>query len=177
MPPPSITLPVGRQLRVPLYPREATSLGEELSVLERDGVVWYFHYDKPMFSHASSDLKSFRMITSTFCDHGQCKLVDVERAFGVSSISVKRALKQYREQGVSSFFDKHPVIAVKPRVLTQERVQEVQSLLDEGLLPREIGERLGIKADTIRRAITSGRLHRPEKKGGRQIRRRIGLQS
>lgn len=170
MPPPPPAPPICRQLRVPLFPREAKPLGEEMSVVERDGSVWYFHFDRPVFSHATSDLASFRMFTSTLCDHGHCKLVDVERTFSVSAISVKRALKQYREQGVGSFFAPRAVVESQPRVLTEERSQEVQLLLDAGLAPRAIGERLGIKADTIRRAILAGRLHRP-KKGGCQISR------
>ena len=108
----------------------------------------------------------FRMFTSTLCDKDSCRLVDVERAFNVTSISVKRALKQYRTEGPESFFrSKH--VGSKPRVLRGEVHQKVQDLLDAGLSPREIDDQLGVKADTIRRAIQGGRLHRP-KKGGLQ---------
>ena len=165
MPPPPPAPPISRQLRVPLFPREAKRLGEHMSVLLKDSVVWYYHYDLPVFSHAESDLASFRMFTSTLCDNGRCKLVDVEQTFSVSAISVKRALKQLREQGPKSFFAPRTTWEVKPRVLTEDRLQEVQSLLDLGMAPRAIGERLTLKADTIRRAIKDGRLHRP-KKGG-----------
>lgn len=146
-------------------------LGERVSVVKRDGVVWYFHFDMPIFSHAEEDRGSFRMITSSLCDKAQCKLVDVERAFGVTPISVKRALKQYREEGHRSFFITKQLGATKPRVLTPERLPEVQALLDEGLSPRAIQDRLGIKADTIRNAIEKGRLHRP-KKGAASTRRK-----
>ena len=106
MPPPSPPQPplTGRQLHLPIFPAESQMLGERLAVVERDGVVWYFHYDMPVFSHAADDLASFRMFTSSLCDKGQCKLVDVERAFSVTAISVKRALKQYRAHGAKSFF-------------------------------------------------------------------------
>jgi len=53
----------------------------------------YFHQGMPMGSHAEDDHASFRMQTSMLCDSGACKLVEVELAFGVTAISVKRALK------------------------------------------------------------------------------------
>jgi len=143
-------------------------LGERVAVTLRDGVVWYFHYDMPVFSHSVDDLASFRMFTSSLCDKAQCRLVDVERAFGVTAISVKRALKQYRADGPQSFFvSKRPVVV--PRILKGEMLVRVQSLLDEGHPPRAIEDRLGIKADTIRNAIEDGRLHRPKKGASRSL--------
>lgn len=133
-------------------------------MVRRDGVVWYFHYDMPVFSHAESDLASFRMFTSSLCDKDQCKLVEVERAFKVTAISVKRALKQYREEGPQSFFVSKRQTVV-PRVLKGETLSAVQALLDAGHPPRAIEDRLGVKADTIRNAIEDGRLHRTEKGG------------
>lgn len=144
-------------------------LGERVAVVERGGVVWYFHYDMPVFSHAVSDLASFRMFTSSLCDKGQCKLVEVERVFGVTAISVKRALKQYRSDGPQSFFSARRPLVV-PRVLKGEMHAQVQALLDAGHPPRAIEDQLGVKADTIRNAIDDGRLHRP-KKGALPIRR------
>jgi hypothetical protein len=164
MPPPSPPQPplTGRQLHLPIFPAECQMLGERLAVVERDGVVWYFHYDMPVFSHAADDLASFRMFTSSLCDKGQCKLVDVERAFSVTAISVKRALKQYRAHGAKSFFvSRRPTVV--PRVLKGELLQQVQALLDADHPPRAIEDRLGVKADTIRNAIEDGRLHRPKK--------------
>ena len=154
----------GQQLHAPIFPAASCYLGERIAVVKRNGVVWYFHFDMPLFSHAEDDLASFRMFTSSLCDKRQCKLVEVERAFKVSAISVKRALKQYRTEGPQSFFvSKRPTVV--PRVLKGERRAQVQALLDEGHLPRAIEDRLGVKADTIRNAIEDGRLHR-SKKGG-----------
>jgi hypothetical protein len=164
MPPPDPPPPPahGRQLHVPIFPAESVFLGDRLTVVKREGSVWYFHYDMPVFSHPETDLASFRFFTSSLCDNGQCKLVDIERAFGVSAISVKRALKQFRADGGKSFFvSRRP--KVRPRVLTEDKRQEIQKLLDEGLPPGAIGDRLNIKADTIRNAIEDGRLHRPKK--------------
>jgi hypothetical protein len=137
-------------------------LGDRIAVVKREGVVWYFNYDMPIYSHDEHDLASFRMITSSLCDKGHCKLVVIERVFKVTAISVKRALKQYRKQGIKSFYiSKRP--KVMPRVLHGEVLQQVQELLDAELTPRAIEDKIGIKADTIRNAIEDGRLHRSKK--------------
>lgn len=152
-----------RQLQLPIFPSDATSLGSHYSVMQRDEQVWYFLYDMPVFSHAVDDLASFRMYTSSLCDQGHCKLVEVERAFNVSAISVKRALKQFREKGVASFFVKKAPLR-KPRVFDEATTKKVQDLLNQGRSPVQIEELTGIKADTIRRAISAGRLQRNTKK-------------
>lgn len=118
-----------------------------------------------MGSHAKDDQASFRMLTSMLCDSGACKLIEVERAFSVSAISVKRALKLYRAEGARAFFEKKRVVRGAP-VMTPERLAEIQSLLNEGLSCRQIAVRLDLKRDTIYRAIKDGRLHQPAQKGG-----------
>lgn len=152
-----------RQLHLPIFPSDAVSLGSHHSVMQREDQVWYFLYDMPVFSHGVDDIASFRMYTSSLCDQGHCKLVEVERAFNVSAISVKRALKQFREEGVGSFFVKKAP-ASKARVFDSATLKKVQDMLDQGLSPARIAELTGIKADTTRRAILSGRLHRNTKK-------------
>jgi hypothetical protein len=133
-----------------------------LSYQKRDGSLYYFHGAFPVFTHAADDRKSFRMITSQFVVTGRCKQVDIVRAFGVSIISVKRAVKKYRDGGVEAFFK-------TPRqrgasVLTKEVLAQAQALLNEGFSRAEISERLNIKRDTFNKAIRSGRLVEPLKK-------------
>jgi len=131
--------------------------------MQRDGSVWYFLYDMPVFSHPIDDIASFRMFTSSLCDQGHCKLVEIERVFNVSAISVKRSLKQFREKGIESFFVKNKPVR-KARVFDEATTAQVQALLDEGLSPAQIEEKTAIKADTTRRAISAGRLSRSSKK-------------
>ena len=88
--------PCGRQLRLPRYQDEPLHVSDAVSVVRRDGIVWWFHQGMPLGSHAETDVAAFRHQSSMLCDGGACKLVEIERAFGVSAISVKRALKQYR---------------------------------------------------------------------------------
>ncbi|RJP27586.1 MAG: helix-turn-helix domain-containing protein [Candidatus Omnitrophota bacterium] len=75
-----------------------------LSFQKREGMIYYFHGSFPVFCHAEKDRKSFRMFTSQLVVNGNCRQVDIIPAFGVSAISVKRAVKKYREGGTAAFY-------------------------------------------------------------------------
>ncbi len=150
------------QMILPIFPEGTTKITEDLTFEMRDGRVTYFHGLMPVFSHAADDIRSFRMITSQFCAIGNAKQVEIARAFGVPIITVKRGVKLYREKGTAGFFARRSTRG--PRVLTEEVMAEVQQKLDEGLHPSTVSDQLGLKRDTVRKAIRSGRLHRPSKK-------------
>jgi hypothetical protein len=150
------------QMILPIFPKGTTHITTELTFEKRDGRVTYFHGLLPVFTHDAEDIKSFRMITAQFCINGSAKLVEIERAFGVPANSVKRAVKLYREKGPKGFFA--PRKARGAAVLTPPVLAEAQEKLDEGMEPPEIADKLGIKRDTLRKAILHGRLHRPSKK-------------
>jgi hypothetical protein len=91
------------QLHLPMFPNGVTQITDELAFGKKDGP------HLPVFSHAENDMATFRMITSQFCVHGRAKQSDIIRAFGVTSISVKRSVKTYREKGPKGFYaPRHP---------------------------------------------------------------------
>ena len=141
---------------------EEGNITDLLSYQKNEGSVYYFHGGFPIFSHAESDQKSFRLITSQFIVNGQCKQVDIVRAFGVSEISVKRSVKKYREGGVEAFFQTSRKRG--PHVLTPEVLRQAQEFLNQGISRPEVAQRLEIKRDTLNKAIQSGRLVEPLKK-------------
>jgi transposase-like protein len=150
------------QMQLPIFPNGVELITPELAFEKKDGEVTYFNGHMPVFRHAEKDLASFRMITAQFCANGNAKQAEICRAFGVTPISVKRAVKRFREQGPAGFFAKR-----KPRgptVLTPEVLAAAQGLLDEGLETTEVAQRLGVKRDTLAKAIGAGRLHKPKKK-------------
>jgi hypothetical protein len=49
-------------------------------------------------THDESDNASFKMITAQFYANGYVKKMDIVRAFGVTPISVQRAVKLYKEE-------------------------------------------------------------------------------
>jgi hypothetical protein len=89
---------------------DALHVSDVVSVVKRDGTVWHFHQGMPMGSHVEADRASFLFQTSMLCDSGACKPVEIERFFGFSKISVKRALMQYRAGGAKSFFAKQRAV-------------------------------------------------------------------
>ena len=150
------------QALLPLFPPGATHISELLSFEKREGKVYYFHGCLPVFAHAEEDRASFRMFTSQLVVNGNCKQVEIVKAFGVSTISVKRWVKKYRERGPSAFFTAPP--PRKPRVLTKEVMQQAQEKLSEGMPRSEVAKEMGLKADTLSKAIRVGRLAEPVKK-------------
>ena len=81
------------QLHLPMFPAGVTPITDELAFERRDGKIAYFNGQIAVFVHAEDDVATFRMITSQFCANGHARQCDIIRAFGVTSISVKRAVK------------------------------------------------------------------------------------
>ena len=81
------------------------------------------------------------------------------RAFGVSKNSVIRSVNTYRAGGVKAFYA--PRATRGASVMTPEVTAQAQQLLGAGWSPREVAEHLGLKLDTLRKAIQQGRLAKP----------------
>lgn len=141
------------QMQLPIFPEGTNNLSQSLGFIKQDGQVTYVYGHLPVFSHAVDDVRSFNMITSQFVVNGSVKQVDIVRAFGVTSISVKRAVKKYREQGPSGFYAK--LKRGGATVLTKPVLKEAQSYLDEGYCAKEISEKMNIKQNTLEKAIRS----------------------
>ena len=150
------------QIQLPLYPHGVTPITPLLSFASEKGRITYFNGSMPVFHHDEDDLASFRMITAQFCENGNTKQMDIVRAFGISKISVKRAVKRYREEGPKGFYAERKVRG--PAVLTPPALEQAQQLLDEGIEVPEVADQLGIKRDTLTKAVRAGRLHKPSKK-------------
>lgn len=147
---------------LPLFPADVTEINEVVSFAKRAGTVYYFNGPMPVFSHAESDRASFRMYTSQLVVHGNCTQAEIVRALGISAISMKRYVKQYRQEGTLGFFKARA--ARQPRVLTAAVCQQAQALLQAGQARPAVAQALGIKSDTLRKAIQAGRLVEPLKK-------------
>ena len=145
------------QMVLPIFPEGMTMITPVLGFEKRDGQVYYFHGSIPIFTHAENDVKSFRMFASQLAVNGNCKQMDIVRAFGIPPITMKRCVKLYREKGPSGFFEKRKSVK-QPRVFTPEVLAKAQALLDQGKTRQEVAEELQIKPDTFYRAIHSGKL-------------------
>ena len=150
------------QLQLPFFPDGVTHITNQLAFRRQDGQVTYFNGHMPVFSHAETDIATFRMITSQFCVTGHVKQSDIIRTFGVTSISVKRSVKIYREKGPKGFYA--PRVTRGPAVLVEDVVSEIEGRLAGGATPAEVAEALGVKLNTIQKAMREGRIRSPIKK-------------
>jgi hypothetical protein len=150
------------QMMLPIFPEDAVYLTPELAVQKRNGRVFSFNGSMAVFNHAENDLRTFRMITSQFCCDGIVTQAAVARVFKIPEITVKRAAKLYREKGTQGFYEKRKTRGAA--VLTDDVIKKAQSLLDERREIAVVADELGIKRNTLTKAVAAGRLHVVEKK-------------
>jgi len=150
------------QMQFPFFPEGVTHITPQLAFSKQAGRITYFNGDMPVFIHDVEDIDSFRMITAQFCVTGATKQIEIIRAFGISKISIKRAVKLYREEGVKGFYAQRKTRGAA--VLTPPVLEQAQQLLDEGGETPDVADRLGIKRDTLSKAVRAGRLHQRAKK-------------
>ncbi len=148
------------QLILPFIAPGATPINQVLSVVCEDDTWTYFYGGNPVYTHQASDKKMFRFITSQLVVSGICKQVDIINCFGVSKNNVLRSANKLRNEGGEAFF--------KPwkrrkggTIFTPEVLEKAQALLNQGTPRKETAQQLGIKSDTLRKAISDGRLHEP----------------
>jgi hypothetical protein len=146
------------QIQLPIFPAGCTAITSDLAFECREGQVFYFNGQMPVFSHAADDVASFRLFTSQLIVNGSATQAQVSRAFGVPLVTVKRMCKKLREDGAKGFFAPRP--PAKGHKLTPELLIEAQALLDEGRSIPDIGAALGVLPNTLHKAISYGRLQK-----------------
>jgi transposase len=111
----------------------------------------------PIGRHPPGNRRMFQVLTSQLIDAEASTQAEVIRAFGVPKASVARAVRRYREGGIAAFFG--------PRrgrrggtVLTPDVLDEAQRLLNDGCEAAGVAEELGVKPNTLGKALRDGRL-------------------
>ena len=150
------------QVQLPIFPEGVTHITPELAFKKEGGKVVYLNGSMPVFVHDEKDIRTFRMITSQFCVNGNAKQSEMASAFGIPLISVKRAVKLYRDRGPEGFYA--PRRTRGAAVLTPPVLEQAQQKLDEGLSVAEVADALEIKRNTLGKAVRAGRLHLAAKK-------------
>jgi hypothetical protein len=145
------------QLQLPIFPRNTQMVSDQLGVYQTDGLVQYIVNGLPVYSHGTSDLNSFRYITSNFIHQGLCRKVDVQRAFCISEDSVGRSYKKFVEGGADGFFGADARKG-KAHKLTGELRKRIQCKLDKGQSNYSIAKEEGVAESAIRYGIKQGYL-------------------
>ena len=150
------------QIQLPFFPEEITLINPTVGFIKKDHSVYYFNGSMPIFQHHEKDYASFRMITSQMAVMGVVRQAEIARAFGVTTISVKRWVKRYREEGASGFYKERGKRG--STVLTSDVIKLIEARLQDGEEVQEIAESMSIKAGTIGKAIRQGRIRGTKKK-------------
>jgi len=140
------------QLSLPIFPREAKLINEQVGVYEHDGLVQYIVNGLPVYCHANDNLNAFRFITSNFIHQGLCRKVDIERCFGITEDSVSRAYKKFITKGEAGFFGDDARRGHAHKIMGERR-QRIQSKLDKGQSVNSIAKEEGVRESAIRYAI------------------------
>ncbi len=149
------------QLHLPIFPDATQPINSKIGVYTKEGMVYYFNGSMPFAQHGIDNIAEFKATTSLLIDLKLVKQVEICKAFKVTKESVKRWVKRYRKEGAGTFYQPK-----KKRkggtVLTEAVLARVQSHLNQNKSTSEIEKLEGVKADTIRKAINSGRLTKME---------------
>lgn len=119
------------QLLLPTLLPGETFINSLVRVLN-DDIQWiYFFGEYPIYSHAASDQRMFRLTIAQLIESKVCRQKDIIDAFKISKSSVIRAQNKLRYEGPDAFF-----IDRRGRkggnVLTPDKLNQAQELLDQG---------------------------------------------
>ena len=147
------------QTAFPFFPEGVTQITALLAFRKQDGQITYFNGAMPVFTHQADDMDSFRMITAQFCVNGNAK----------QATSCARSGDQdQREAGREALSRARPerllptAQAARAGGVDRAVLAEAQGLFDEGLETSEVADQLGVKRDTLSKAVRAGRVHKPQ---------------
>ena len=144
------------QVQLPMFPAGSVEINRDLACRTEGDKVVYFNGHLPVFTHARTDLASFRLFTSQLIMEGGATQGHIAKAFGVPLVAIKRATKIFRERGAAGFF------VLPPRregtKLDAAKLEQARGLLREGRRLVEVSQQTGVLVDTLRKAIAAGRL-------------------
>jgi len=144
-----------------LKPQGATFINEQVCVIPENEKWVYYVSLCPVYSHAEADRDHFRLVIAQLIDSGACRHHEIISTFGLTRNRVCRAVKQLRERGVKSFFEKRRTRTGGTQ-LTVKNISEGQRLLDRGMSRQDVADELNVNKDALRKAINDGRLSEPD---------------
>ena len=157
------------QVQLPVFPAGSVEINRDLACRTEGDQVIYYNGHLPVFTHAKSDLASFRLFTSQLIVQGSATQGHVAKAFGVPLVAIKRATKLYRERGAAGFFV--PKARREGSRLNAQTLEQAGALLVQGHPLTVVSRQTGVLTDTLRKAIGAGRLPAVKKTKARAARR------
>jgi len=151
------------QTTLPIYPASTIFINSSLGVCQEDGIVTYISNALPIYSHASTDYKTFRFITAKLVLLGRCSQKEISDCFCVSYDSVKRSVRKLKKTSDSGFFTEENRHGNAYK-LTPEKLERMQKSLDAGKSNIAIAQIENISEGSVRYAIKKGMLKKTSQK-------------
>jgi transposase len=151
------------QTILPIYPVSTIFINSTLGVWHKDGIVTYISNALPIYSHASTDYKTFRFITAKLVLLGRCSQKEISDCFCVSYDSVKRSVRRLKQTKDSGFFTEENRHGNAYK-LTPEKLERMQKALDTGKSNTAVAKMENISEGSVRYAIKKGMLKKTSQK-------------
>ena len=148
---------MGQQI-LPLFYEDENSINSKVHYeYDKDtGNVTYFLHCMPCYFHHIDEKNNFKLVIAQLVQYGHCRKCEIIRKFQVTKSYVDRAVELLDNEGIAGFFKKRNTRSAP--VLTDEVIAEAQQLLASGETRSEVATDLGIKFNTLGKAIAAGRL-------------------
>jgi len=82
------------QIQLPVFPNGSVEINRDLACRTEGEQVIYYNGHLPVFMHDKSDLASFRLFTAQLIVQCSATQGDINRAFGVPLVAIKRSTKR-----------------------------------------------------------------------------------
>ena len=165
------------QLQLPIFLDGINPITNDVGYEKRDGKIVYYCGSMPVYTHDEKDTAAFKTIACQLHVNGNATQSQIVRAFNLNDQALKRWVKKYRAGGPGAFYHP-PKSRGKATILTPLVLEKAQCHLNirripatqdndlgrhNGLGVSEVAKTLDVGYDTIRKAITDGRLVAPKK--------------
>ena len=139
---------------LPFQPPQATPIGHVWSMLEANGWTSYMRYLDVVDGHPSDDKPARLRRMAQIAHTRHATQLEIAQAFGVTRMTVHRALRTWREHGEAGFRQ-----ARQPRrrtALDETARLRAQSALATGRSLRAVAAELAVSHETLRSYVQAG---------------------
>jgi hypothetical protein len=147
------------QRPVPLLPENAKPVNDHIAVLCDGGEIIFLNASSAIFKCSDNDQYGIRLAQGVLCSANAVKPAELARALGLNRSTVCRNMAVYEKGGAQALLiDKSSNRSAYK--LDSKKQRRAQSLLNQGMPVRKIGEAVGVTEGCIRYAIRNGILVR-----------------
>lgn len=139
------------QLYVPIFPKDSKMISATVAVKEEDDMVHYIANGLPFYCHGVKELEAFRQVICLLVQQGLCRRCEIVRCFCVTDDLVGKALRIYRKEGHSGFYNQ--TRKRKANKLHGKLLEDIQKKLDTGQSINSIAKEEGVTEGAIRYQI------------------------